>query len=105
MFGFWRRLYQKKSYRRVGARTSHEGALSSKFSGTDPVAPEIMFPTLLPRPENGLKDMHSLLGVLVLVLVLVGDVVLDGLPLLETTTATKALAICEQYLTVNRLIE
>lgn len=41
--------------------TSHEGALSSKSTGTEPVAPESMLPTLLPRPENGLKEAARVL--------------------------------------------
>lgn len=47
--------------------TSHEGAASPKFAGTEPVAPEIMLPTLLPKPEKGLKDINRLLLLLLLV--------------------------------------
>lgn len=55
---------------RAALLTSHEGALSSKSTGTDPFAPESMLPTLFPSPEKGLKDAAR---VLVLALVDEGE--------------------------------
>lgn len=43
--------------------TSHEGALSSKSAGTEPVTPDSMLPTLFLRLENGLNEAARIVRV------------------------------------------